>query len=325
MQKFMPGLNKGLKTIKLNQMRKVIKYKLLLRVSFFLLGMIIMNSQVKAQETAAATKPAVVKKSYVKNTFDGNFIIDNQSVMVPIKGTFEFDIQHRFGTTDHGLKDLFGLFSSANMLLGFSYVPKKDLQLGFGATNDKMQITGSIKYAAFRQTTNNSVPVSVTLFGNTVMDTRVKGSSVPIVNTADRFSYFTQLIIARKISNKLSLQVAPSASYFNNVPGYVDDSKVIHGQYYHTHFAISFSGKYQLTESMSLIANYDQPLSEHPMNNPHPNLSVGLDMKTSGHDFQIFVGNYGYILPQNNNLYNQNDYTKGQFLIGFNISRLWNF
>jgi hypothetical protein len=76
---------------------------------------------------------------------------------------------------------------------------------------------------------------------------------------------------------------------------------------------------------MFLIANYDQPLTQHPMNNPNPNLSLGLDFKTSGHEFQLFAGNYGFILPQNNNMYNQNDYTKGQFLIGFNISRLWNF
>jgi hypothetical protein len=245
--------------------------------------------------------------------------------MVPIKGTFEFDIQHRFGTTDQGIKDLFGLFSGANMLLGFSYVPVKNLQLGFGATNDRMQITGSAKYAICRQTTNNSVPVSVSLFANTVMDTRAKSTSLPIVNTSDRFSFFTQLIVARKICDKFSIQISPSITYFNNIEGYMIDEKTMIGKQEHAHFAIAFSGRYKLTESMSLIANYDQPLTQHPLDNPHPNLSIGLDMKTSGHDFQIFLGNYGYILPQNNNLYNQNDYTKGQFLIGFNISRLWNF
>ena len=61
------------------------------------------------------------------------------------------------------------------------------------------------------------------------------------------------------------------------------------------------------------------------MANPHPNISFGLEMKSSGHDFEVFAGNYGSVLPQNNNLFNQNDYTKNQFLIGFNISRLWNF
>jgi hypothetical protein len=71
--------------------------------------------------------------------------------------------------------------------------------------------------------------------------------------------------------------------------------------------------------------NYDQPLTTHPIGNPHPNISFGLEMNTSGHAFEVFAGNYRYILPQNNNLFNQNDFTKGQFVIGFNITRLWNF
>jgi hypothetical protein len=245
--------------------------------------------------------------------------------MVPIKGTFEFDIQHRFGTTDHGLKDLFGLFAGANMRLGFSYTPIKDGQLGFGVSNDRMQVDGSIKYALIKQTRNNSVPVSVTLFANTVMDTRAKSSDLPIVNTADRFSFFSQLIIASKITEKLSLQVAPSLSYFNNVIAYNDAAGKIQPEMKHEHLAISGSARYKLTDGMSFIVNYDQPLTQHPMHNPHPNISFGLDMKTSGHDFQVFAGNYGLILPQNNNVQNQNDFTKGQFLIGFNISRLWNF
>lgn len=76
---------------------------------------------------------------------------------------------------------------------------------------------------------------------------------------------------------------------------------------------------------MALVANYDQPLTQHPTNNPHPSICFGLEMTTSAHAFQIFAGNYNSILPQNNNMFNQNDYTKGQFLIGFNITRLWNF
>jgi len=297
----------------------------LIRLPLLMLVLVLAVNELMAQDSTQATAPVVKKKSYVKNTFDGNFIIDNQTVMVPIKGTFEFDIQHRFGTVEHGWKDLAGLFASANMLLGFSYVPIKDLQVGFGATNDRMQVDGNLKYALFKQTKNNKMPVSVTLFANTVMDTRAKSSSLPIINLQDRLSFFSQLIIARKINEKISLQVGPSLSYFNNVEAYYDDNKVIQPKTNNTHLAISAAGKFKLTEGLSLIANYDQPITQHPMNNPNPNISLGLDMKTSGHDFQIFVGNYGYILPQNNNVYNHNDFSKSQFLIGFNISRLWNF
>ena len=110
-----------------------------------------------------------------------------------------------------------------------------------------------------------------------------------------------------------------------NLEGYTDANGQILSKMKNDHFAISFSGRYKISPKTAIILNYDQPLTQHPMNNPHPNISFGLEMKSSGHDFEVFAGNYGYVLPQNNNLFNQNDYTQGQFLIGFNISRLWNF
>jgi hypothetical protein len=267
----------------------------------------------------------VKKKSYTKNTFEGNYLIDNQSVMVPIKGTFEFDINHRFGSTENGIQDLFGIFGGANMRLGFSYTFIKDLQVGFGANNYNMMIDGSLKYAILKQTKDNSMPVSITYFGNVAMDPRSKNASLPIVDFTDRLSFFNQILVARKITEKFSAQAGFSVSYFNNVDGYYDESKNIQPKMKNEHLAVCFSGRYKISEKTSVMVNYDQPLTQHPMNNPHPGISVGLDMKSSGHDFQVFMGTYGNTLPQLNNVQNQNDFQKSQFVIGFNISRLWNF
>ena len=283
------------------------------------------GSELKAQDSTSEAKPVVKKKLYTRNTFEGNYLIDEQTVMVPIKGTFEFDINHRFGTTDHSFTDLFGLFASANIRLGFSYTPLKDLQVGFGANNYNMLVDWSAKYALLKQTKDNKMPVSVTLYGNAVMDTRVKSPSLPIVNTSDRFSFFSQVLIARKVSEAFSVQAGISLTHFNNVDGYYDQSNVIQSVLNNDNLSVSVGGRFKISPKTSLIANYDQPLTQNPMNNPRPNLSLGLDMKSSGHDFQVFVGNYGYTLPQFNTMYNQNDFQKGQFLIGFNISRLWNF
>ncbi len=324
----MHGLNKELKTIKLIQMKKTISYQSMmhsLAYPLIVLVALLGTTQLIAQDSTIQDAPVVKKKSFVKNTFDGNHIIDNQTVMVPIKGTFEFDIQHRFGTVENGWKDLGGLFANANMLLGVSYVPIKDLEFGFGATNDRMQVVGTLKYALLKQTKDNKMPLSVTLFANSVMDTRAKNTSLPIVNVQDRFSYFSQLIIARKISENFSLQVAPSLSYYNNVEAFYTEENIIQPKTNNAHLAVSVSGRYKLTQGMSLMANYDQPITQHPMNNPNPNLSIGLDFATSGHEFQVFLGNYGYVLPQTNNVFNHNDFTKSQFSLGFNISRLWNF
>jgi hypothetical protein len=102
------------------------------------------------------------------------------------------------------------------------------------------------------------------------------------------------------------------------------------------HFAISFSARYKLTNVTSIMFNYDQPITRHASSNPDPNLSLGFEFNTSSHSFQVFFSNYYYLNPSTNNLYNTNSpfkYTDvagtkhegGKFLIGFNITRLWNY
>lgn len=310
-------------------MKKQNKYFLFTMRSIAFCLLLMMGINVVAQKAVVAdsTAPAVAgkKKSFVKNTFEGNYLIDNQSVMVPVKGTFEFDIQHRFATWENGFTDLFGMFGGATMRLGFSYVPIKNLQIGFGASNEKMLLNANVKYALLRQTKDGSMPVSITYLGDVMADPRKKDNTTLFVTTSDRFSFFNQIIIARKISEKLSVQVSPSLTHFNNLEGYIDAAGKVQPKMKSDHFAIAFSGRYKITPKTAIIVNYDQPLTQHPMDNPHPNISFGLEMATSGHQFQVFAGNYGAILPQTNNMFNQNDFTKNQFLIGFNITRLWNF
>jgi len=309
-------------------MKKNIFHNTVNNISVLLLILVaigINTVELVAQDSTAVTEAIVKKKSYTRNTFEGNFLIDNQTVMVPIKGTFEFDIYHRFAPIDKGFTDLFGLFGSANMRLGFSYSLLNDLQIGFGANNHNMQVDFNAKYAIVKQTRDNAMPVSVTFFGDVAMDTRAKSSVLPIVNTTDRLSYFSQLMVARKISEKFSLQGSINYTHFNNVEGYLDDKNIVQPKMKNDHLSFALTSRYKISPKTSIVFNYEQPLTTHYMNNPKPNLSLGLDMKSSGHDFQVFFGNYGYTVPQNNSFLNQNDYAKGQYVIGFNMSRLWNF
>jgi len=289
------------------------------------LGLFTLSSvQVAAQEVAAdsVAKPTPVKKKYAKRTFESNWIQDNQSVMVPIKGTLEMDIQHRFGTVKNGYKDFAGLYAPSNIRIGFSYVPIHNLQLGFGFTKDRLQWDFNGKYSLVKQGLKGGWPISISYFGNVVVDTRTSDN---FVSSGDRFSYFNQLLFARKVTEKISVQVAPSLSHYNNIPGYLDASGKVQPKMKNDHFAIEFMGRYKFRTKTNFMVNYDQPLTQHAMNNPHPNISFGLEMVTSSHAFQVFAGNYHNIIPQSNNFFNENDYTEGQFLIGFNITRLWNF
>jgi hypothetical protein len=279
------------------------------------------TGSVLAQEEPAEAA-VTIKAKPVKNTFGSVWLMDNQTVVVPIKGTLEMDIQHRFGTVNKGKKDLFGIFAPSNIRLGLSYAPINRLFVGAGITKERTQVDFNAKYALLQQTTNNKVPVSVSYFGNVVIDAREKSYFRESVH---RFSYFNQLIIARKITEKFSAQVAPSFSWYNNVEAYIDSKGEIQNKMENGHFAISVLGRFKVTEKSSLIAGYDQPLTQHATNNPSPNICFGFETTTSSHSFQVFAGNYYGIVPQSNNMFNQNDFEEGQFVIGFNITRLWNF
>jgi hypothetical protein len=269
----------------------------------------------------AAVAPAIKKVKPVKNTFESVWLMDNQTVMVPIKGTLEMDIQHRFGTVDNGKKDIFGLFAPSNIRLGLSYAPINKLFVGAGLTKERMQVDLNAKYALLQQTPGK-IPVSVSYFGNIVIDARNKSNFRYGVH---RLSYFNQLIIARKVTEKFSAQVAPNFSWYNNVEAYVDSKGDIQKKMNNGHLAVSVLGRYKISDKTAIIVGYDQPLTEHRTNNPDPNICFGFEITTSSHAFQVFAGNYYGIVPQSNNVFNQNDYRKGQFLIGFNITRLWNF
>ena len=259
-----------------------------------------------------------------RDHFESSWIIDNQTTLLKQKGTFEFMIQHRFGSVSNGLTDLYGLYAPSNIRLGFNYtlldsfgfgIFKGPLAIGFGTTKDNRIQDFNLKYALLRQTRNGKIPVSVTYYVNTGLETGKKLDDLPNGNYSDRLSYFHQIIISRRFGSKLSLQVAPSVSHYN----------VVEPLMYNDHFAVAVSGRFKVTSSMAVIVNADQPLTKHKLYNPQPNVGFGIEMATSSHSFQIFATNYTSIVQQRNNVYNQNDPWNKGYVIGFNINRLWNF
>ena len=344
------------------------KSKILAASWILILALLIPAGNLVAQDDTDSTSdaPAVRKPKPVKNTFQSVWIIDNQTVMVPIKKTFEMDIMHRFGTVEKGYEDFWGFFSPSNIRLGFSYVPIDNLNIGFGITKTTAAVIpqqsissisgpfwdASLKYSIITQTPGK-YPVSVSYYGNVGYNTKKDPNKDVYANYSDRLSYFHQLLIARKITDRLSIQVAPSLSHHNTVNGYFvklnDSTLEVKPDMKFDHFAVALSARYKLTEVTSVMVNWDQPITEHVQNNPSPSLSFGVEFNTSSHAFQLFFTNYYYLNPQINNLYNRNApfnasqdyYTKnpnggdpilntrnidgGKFLIGFNITRLWNY
>jgi len=318
-----------------NKTRRPLISCVCLLFALFILG----NTGYAQQDTTAETPQAEVKRAPrpVKNTFQTGQVIDAQTVMVPVKGTFQADIQHRFGSVQNGYKDLWGIYGIANIRFGFLYTPINNLEIGFGLGKVNMLWDGSAKYAIIRQTPGQ-YPVSVTYYGNAAVKTVENPDNVLFTYNSQRWSFFNEIMIARKINDKLSVQIGFSMSHQNSVPGYYiksDTSTVVFKEQKFNMYAVSFCARYKLTEGTSFIFDYDQPLTSFATDNPHPNFAFGFEFNTSGHTFQLFAGNYTLLNPQQNSLYNSNNpfgYTDngtkvpgGQFHIGFNITRLWNF
>jgi hypothetical protein len=89
--------------------------------------------------------------------------------------------------------------------------------------------------------------------------------------------------------------------------------------------ALGVGGRVKISPSISLMAEYTQPLTTYEFSSPDPGISAGIEFSTGSHAFQIYLANYKGIVPQKNIMLNQNNIFKGDFLIGFNITRLWHF
>lgn len=312
-------------------------------ISLMVCLFLISGYSIAQTDSTAATQekevPVTKKVKPAKNTFESVWIIDNQTVIVPVKGTFEMDIMHRFGTVTKGYKDFWGFFAPSNIRLGVSYSLLDRLNLGVGITKSKMLWDVSAKYAIITQT-KGKYPVSISYYGNMAYDTREDADKSIFKYQSQRMTYFNQLLIARKVNEKLSIQIAPSISHQNSVDGYFTKNDSSGNETFnsmkHDHIAVAVSARYKVTKITSLMINYDQPITRHNTFNPNPNLSFGVEFNTSGHSFQLFFTNYLLLSPQQNNLYNSNNaigyndkltgakVEGGQFLIGFNITRLWN-
>jgi hypothetical protein len=271
--------------------------------------MISLSAQEEAQ-TKEKSKP-------VRFTFGTGMLIENQTVETTYKGRPELQIHHRFSLIEN-YHNLFGIFGAANTRLGLNYGITDRLMIGVGTTKDYKLQDIQWKYLILRQNEDNSMPVSLSYYGNIVIDLQRKEAFGPVEQYRDihRLSYFTQIILARKFNDVFSFQVAPSVIYFNAVPQYTNESK-----YKNLNFGLSAGARAAVFGSHSVILEYDQLLTRQDLDEqPKPNLSVGWEIGTATHTFQIFASNYSQIINQRNLLYNTNNFADGEYLIGFNIT-----
>ncbi len=247
----------------------------------------------------------------IRNVFESISLVENQTTENLYQGGLNFEISHRFSKIEE-ISDLFGIYGSANTRLALDYGITDRIMVGFGTTRDYKLQDLEWKVSLLKQTQSGRIPVSLSYYGNAVLDARSEDNFGPAdsYRSIHRFSYLTQVIVSRKFGEKISLQVAPSFAYFNAVdPGYKN-----------ANLSVSFGGRAQVLGLSSIIFEYDQPLTQGDGVETYPNISAGVEIGTSTHAFRLFVSNYNAIIKQRNIVYNLNDPFSGDFLFGFNIS-----
>ena len=272
-----------------------------------------------AQENKDVATPPTERK-LERAAFESTALIDNQTNVLNTKGTIELTMNHRFGSVK-GTNDMIGIWAPANIRLGVTYGLTDCITLGFGTTKDNRLQDFNLKGALLRQTRDNHMPVSVTYYGNAAMSaslrstfetTTYKGEVIPY-RFSSRLSFFNQLIIARRFNSNVSFQIAPSWSHVNFVESPVKNDLL----------AVAVGGRVKINPSTSVLVDYSQPLNTFQGRYPLPGVGLGVEFSTGSHAFQLFVTNYKSIVQQQNYMFNQNDFFRSDYMIGFNITRLW--
>lgn len=257
-----------------------------------------------------------------RTPYASGYLIDNQTNVMPPAKSLEMVIQHRFGTMENGISDLWGIMGAANTRLGLNYSITDWLQVGVGTAKvNKLQDIG-LKINLLQQSRDKKVPLTVTYYGNLAIDARDEKNFGINYSFNDRLTYFNEILVTRKFCNWFTLSIGGSFTHFNMVDSLMEHDKI----------ALHFLGRFKVTEQSSVIFNYDLPLKlgsiaewDHFTDPPMQNLGIGWEIATLTHAFQVFVGTSTFMVPQYNVMMNQNDWTKGDLFIGFNITRQWNF
>lgn len=287
------------------------------------------------------------KKKFVRATFNSTKIINMQSVEIITKGNLQFMISHHFDylydkerggskadpdysgfrTFRQNAARLFGLNSSfANTYLAFDYSPMNWANLGVAATGTA-GFEGWAKFRIMRQEAGNKgFPVTIGWYSMANIYTGLQEKNE---FTDNRWSFMHQLLIARKFSNKFSLQLMPTLIHFNVVPYGINNSNTV--------WSMGMGAKYKATDKLNLTMEYARQFNMYEnlisktgsIVNYSPNLlSAGIEINTGGHLFQFYVGNTieGSNIDQlarNSTWLTRNKALgqEGKFALGFTINR----
>ncbi|PZD77892.1 DUF5777 family beta-barrel protein [Mesonia sp. K7] len=253
-----------------------------------------------------------VINSYATAAFKGLKIVNFESTKLTAKKEFTFVVAHRFGSIENGFETFFGL-DEAVTKLNFIYGISDAVNIGISRSSYQKTYEGSLKYRLVQQQ-ENGFPFTIVGFNAIMVNSALEEENLPLLEFKHRLGYLAQALVSRKVSEKLSLEIAPT---------FFHDNYVFYNEQENSQYAVGIGGRYKLGKRWSLNADYGYHLNRaenSPFKNP---LSIGIDLETGGHVFQMHFTN---AQPMNTNGFlgqATGDWSDGDIYFGFNLSRVF--
>lgn len=259
--------------------------------------------------------------SKITESFASIRVLNNHSIEMIPRRSLEFIVAHKFGDlagSQGGYTSFFGLDNLADVRIAFEYGLNNSMNIGVGRSKGTGLLTqvgdGYFKYSILQQKTSG-MPISLTLvsalsipYAKATIDTT---SITSYPSFLHRLIFTNQLLIARKFSDRITLQVNLGYNHRNYV-NYLDRNGLM--------FA-GISGRFRFTKSIGLLFEYNHILSRPDAINYTNHLAFGIELLTGGHAFALTFANStavteGLFIPATTQ-----DWLKGQFRFGFSINR----
>ena len=259
-------------------------------------------------------KPAI---DYASATFKASRISSGHSVQQMKRKQLDFRISHRFGTLNSGGYGLFGLDQST-IHFSLEYGVNDWLMFGVGRGSYNKIYDSFAKFRVLRQSTGaRTMPLSISYMTSAEMNTTKSQDPTRTNYFSSRMSFVHQLLIARKFNEDFSFQLSPTFIHRNLVASDLDRNDV---------YSMGLGARYKLTTRTSLNVEYYytyNPNHHFSATRYYNSASVGVDIETGGHVFQIMLTNSlgmreGTFIPQTTD-----SWTNGGIHLGFNISRVF--
>ncbi len=239
-------------------------------------------------------------------------IVNLESTKLAAKGDLYLVIAHRFGYIDKGFEDFFGL-DEANTRIQFVYGLTNGITIHASRSGFQKTYEVAAKYRLAVQN-KQGFPFDIVGFNSLAINSELEKTTLPKLEFTDRLAYVNQIIISRKFNENLSLEIAPTHFHQNYVANNSQDN---------SQFALGLGGRYKFSKRWSFNIDYAAHLNRASNSGFKNPLSIGFDLETGGHVFQMHFTN-SQAMHESGYLGNTTgSWNEGQIAFGFNLIRVF--